>query len=238
MSFGEQKNGIVLDFFAGSGTSGHAVTNHNYSIDANLQFILIQLPEPFDENNAEQKIATQIIGRIGKPKNISELTKERLRRAGAKIKAENPLFQGDTGFRVFKLASSNIQAWDTDAANLETNLLTGAEHLVQGRTEQDVLYELLLKLGLDLCTPLETKVIAAKTVYSVGKGRLIACLDNKIDCKAIAPLAQGLIDWHSNLGASKDATIIFRDSGFVDDVAKTNLAETLKQAGLTNLRSL
>ncbi len=238
LSFGEQKQGIVLDFFAGSGTTGHAVLNYNNLFRANLQFILVQLPEPFDENSAEQKIATQIIDTIGKPRNIAELTKERLRRGGTKIKSENPLFQGDTGFRVFKLASSNIQAWNTDAAHLESSLLKNAEHLVQGRTEQDVLYELLLKLGLDLCTPLETKTIAAKTVYLVGKGRLIACLDNKIDHGAVAPLAQGLIDWHSSLGTPKDATIIFRDSAFVDDVTKTNLAETLKQAGLTNLRSL
>ena len=91
------------------------------------------------------------------------------------------LLQGDVGFRVFKLASSNIRAWEPDAADLENSLLKNAEHLVQGRKEQDVLYELLLKLGLDLCVPIETKTIAGKTVHSIGGGALIVCLADGSD---------------------------------------------------------
>ena len=124
--------------------------------------VMVQLPEPLDPAKKEQKASAKFCSVLGKPLTIAEITKERLRRAGAKVKAESPLFEGDAGFRVFKLASSNIRAWEPDAANLEKSLLKNAEHLVRGRKEQDVLYELLLKLGLDLCVPIETKTIAGK----------------------------------------------------------------------------
>jgi hypothetical protein len=112
-----------------------------------------------DTANKEQKAAADFCNALGKPLNISELTKERLRRAGTKVKLDNPMFAGDTGFRVFKLDISNIQAWNPDRNNLEKTLLDHEEHILPGRTEADIVYELLLKLGLDLCVPIETKII-------------------------------------------------------------------------------
>ena len=214
---------LVVDFFAGSGTTAHAVWVANASDQSNRKFIMVQLPEATGRDDF---------------KTIAEITKERLRRAGGKIKAESPLFKGDTGFRVFKLASSNIRAWEPDAAELETSLLKNAEHLVQGRKEQDVLYELLLKLGLDLCVPIETKTIAGKSVHSIGGGALIVCLADGLTKDVIEPLASGIVAWRAALAPAVDTRVVFKDSGFADDIAKTNMAAILNQNGISDVRSL
>ncbi len=169
---------------------------------------------------------------------ISELTKERLRRSATKVKEANPLFQGDTGFRVFKLASSNIRAWDPDAADLENSLLENAEHLVQGRKEQDVLYELLLKLGLDLSVPIEVKTIVGKSVHSIGGGALIVCLADALTQDVVEELANGIVAWRKALAPAVDTRVVFKDSSFADDVAKTNTAAILNQNGILDVRSL
>src|SRR6185312_8733968 len=114
--------------------------------------------------------------KIGKPRNIAELTKERLRKAAQAIGEENPMFAGDLGFRVFKLASSNIRAWEPNRDDLPTTLEESIDHLKSDRSEQDILFELLLKLGLDLTVPMEQKTIAGKIVQSVGAGTLLACM--------------------------------------------------------------
>lgn len=235
---GSDENDIVLDFFAGSGTTGHAVMASNAGGNINRRFILVQLPEQLDPENKEQKTAADYCDKLGKPRTIAELTKERLRRAGKKINAENPLFAGDLGFRVFKLDSSNIRAWEPNRDDLEQTLLDHAEHIVAGRTEQDILYELLLKLGLDLTVPIEQKSIAGKTVHSIGAGALLVCLSVSIDRDAIESLAQGIVGWHKELKPAVDTRVVFRDSAFTDDVAKTNLAAILQQHGLEDVRSL
>ncbi len=143
------KDELILDFFAGSGTTAHAVMAQNAIDDGTRRYILVQLPEPLDPENKDQKTAADYCDQISKPRNIAELTKERLRRAAKKIKDEKPLFHGDLGFRVFKLDSSNIRTWEPDVKNLELSLLDSVEHLKTGRNEADILYELLLKLGLD-----------------------------------------------------------------------------------------
>jgi len=148
------------------------------------------------------------------------------------------MFTGDTGFRVFKLASSNIRAWEADVANLENSLLKNAEHLVQGRKEQDVLYELLLKLGLDLCVPIQAKTIAGKSVHSIGGGALIVCLADGLTKDVIEPLASGIVAWRAALAPAVDTRVVFKDSGFADDIAKTNMAAILNQNGITDVRSL
>jgi adenine-specific DNA-methyltransferase len=199
---------------------------------------LVQLPEPLDSADKDQKVAADFCDKLGKPRNIAELTKERLRRAAKKIKDENPLFGGDLGFRVFKLDSSSIRAWQPDRDNLEQTLLEHAEHLKEGRSEQDVLYELLLKLGLDLCVPIETKTIAGKAVHSIGGSVLLACLAPQITRDEVEPLALGIVAWHKALAPAGDTTCVFRDSAFADDVAKTNLAAILNQHGLSTVRSL
>lgn len=235
---GSGEGDIVIDFFAGSGTSGHAVMAQNASDGLNRHFILVQLPELLDSNNRDQKTAADYCDHLGKPRNIAELTKERLRRAGKKIKAENPLFPGDTGFRVFKLDSSNIRAWDPDRDNLAQSLEEHTANLKVERTEQDILFELLLKLGLDLTVPIEEKLIVGKTVHSIGAGVLLACLAPNIAKEEISSLALGIIEWHKSLAPEGETQVIFRDSAFADDIAKTNITAILQQYGLDNVRSL
>ena len=229
---------LVADFFAGSGTTGHALMAQNAVDGGNRGYLLVQLPELIDPENKDQKIAADFCDKLGKPRTIAEITKERLRRAAKKIREENPLFTGDLGFRVFKLASTNIREWDSNPSNVTDSLLDSVEHLKTDRTEDDILYELLLKRGLDLCVPMETRIIAGKTVHSVGAGTLIVCLAPGISRDEAEPLAQGIIAWHKELAPAGDTTCVFRDSGFVDDVAKTNLAAILQQAGLEHVESL
>ncbi|MDZ4391186.1 MAG: site-specific DNA-methyltransferase [Gemmatimonadales bacterium] len=234
---------IVLDFFGGSGTTGHAALSANAKDNGNRRYILVQLPEP-----------------TGDPKRptIAELTKERLRRAGSMIneqlavnkkKSEGSLFTDhcslpiDLGFRVFKLASSNIQEWEPDRENLAETLEASIDHLKNDRTEQDILFELLLKLGLDLCVPIETKQVTgekqqAHTIHSIGGGSLLVCLSPAIPQADVEPLALGLVAWYRALKPAGETTVVFRDSAFADDVAKTNLTAILQQHGLETVRSL
>lgn len=232
------RNSLVMDFFAGSGSFGHAVISKNSTNQSNLRFVLVQLPEVLSLDDADQRIAAAFCDDIGRPRNIVESTKERLRRASKKIKDKKPSCIGDFGFRVFKLDTSNIQAWNPNPDDLEGALLARLDHIQPDRTEQDILYELLLKLGLDLCVPVETRTIADKTVHSVGAGTLFACLEDAISRDDVEPLAVGIADWYAALAPAGECTAVFRDSAFADDVAKTNLAETLKQRGLGNVRSL
>ncbi len=229
---------IVMDFFSGSGTIGHAVIEQNASDAGARRYILVQLPEPLDQNNRAQQLATGYCTSLRKPHNIAELTKERLRRAAAKIRNENPDYAGDLGFRVFKLDTSNIRAWDPKPDDLEDALRSNLDHIMPDRTEQDILYELLLKLGLDLCIPIKTKTIAGKSVHSAGTGTLIACLDEAISRDDAEPLALGIADWRDALAPANESTVVFLDSAFANDVTRTNLAETLKQRGIRNIRSL
>ena len=232
------RDALVMDFFAGSGTTGQAVINRNAVDTGSRRYILVQLPEPLDAESNDQRVAAAFCDTLGKQRNIAELTKERLRRAAAKIREENPDCVGDLGFRVFKLDSTNIRAWDPNRDNIEQTLLDSVEHLREDRTEADILYELLLKLGLDLCVPIETRTLGGKQVHSIGGGVLLACLDEHIDGTEIEPLAQGIVEWHKALNPAGDTTCVFRDSAFADDVAKTNLSAILEQHGLTNVRSL
>lgn len=217
---------IVLDFFAGSGTTAHAVMNLNAEDEGNRRFILVQLPEPMSG------------GAVNSMNTIADITKERLRRTATKLKTENPNLAGDSGFRVFKLDSSNIRAWNPNPTELEQTLFTHLDHLVEGRTESDILYELLLKLGLDLCVPIEQKTIAGKDVHSIGGGVLIACLADSISGEQVEHLALGIVAWHKELAPAGETTCVFRDSAFADDVTKANLTAILSQHGLATVRSL
>ena len=148
------------------------------------------------------------------------------------------MFSSDTGFRVFKLATSNIRAWEPDRDNLAMTLEGAIDHLKSDRTEEDVLYELLLKLGLDLCVPIQTRTLAGKTVNSVGGGVLIACLADRITREEVEALGLGIVEWRKALAPAGDTTCVFRDNAFADDVAKTNLAAILEQNGIARVRSL
>ena len=234
---GSSNDDIVADLFAGSAAAGQAVMQQN-AIDGHARRILtVQLPEPLNPAEKSQKAAAAVCDKLGLKRNIAELTKERLRRAGTKTKADNPLFTGDTGFRVYKLDQSNIRAWQP-SGNLEKDLVENVEHIIPSRSEQDVLTELLLKLGLDLCVPIEQRQIAGKTVHAIGGGVLMACLDPRIGKDDAEPLALGIADWHAVLTPAGDTTCVFRDSAFETDEAKTNLAAILEQHGIHHVRSL
>jgi len=238
VEIGSHEDSIVLDFFAGSGTTAHAVMAQNAKDGGSRRYILVQLPEPLDPQNKEQKTAAEYCDRLGKPRNIAELAKERLRRAAVKVKEEHPEWNGDTGFRVFKLDSSNIKSWNPQPADLERQLEDMINPLLPDRTPEDVLYELLLKLGLDLCVPIEVRELVGKTIYSVGGGVLMTCLDKDITTNDVERLGQGIVSWRKELDPAAETTVVFLDSAFENDVAKANLVAILEQGGITNIRSL
>ena len=219
---------------------GEAVIAQNMADGGSRRVILVQLPEPLDSEDKDTKVAADFCDKLKKPRNIAELAKERLRRAGKKVRKDNPMFTGDVGFRVFKLDSSNIRAWEPNRENLAATLEEHAEHLKTSRTEADILFELLLKLGLDLTVPIEQKRLAGETVYSIGAGTLLVCLAEKIAADEVEPLALGIIAWHKELAPAGDSTVVFRDSAFADDVAKTNCTAILEQYGFDkkNIKSL
>lgn len=179
--------------------SEDGVTRHHISV---------QLPEAIDEKSEAYKAGYT---------NIADISKERIRRAAKKIKQENPDYDGDLGFKTFKLDSSNIKSWDADFDTLEEDLLGAVDYIKENRSSEDILYELLLKYGLDLTVPIETRTIAGKTVYSIGLGALIVCLDKDITIEVV-----------NGIGALKEELqpeimrVVFKDESFKDDVVKTN----------------
>jgi adenine-specific DNA-methyltransferase len=217
-----QEEDLILDFFAGSGTTAHAVMEQNAADGGNRRYIVVQLPEACT---------------AGKLTNLAQVTRERVRRSAAKIR--NDLLKStDTGFRAFQLDTSNVRAWNPDPANIEQTLFDHQNHLIDGRSETDVLYELLLKRGLDLCVPMETRTIAGKEVHAIGSGVLLACLTTAILADEVETLAQGIVSWHKELAPAGDSTCVFHDSAFSNDVTKTNMAAILAQNGIQNVRSL
>ncbi|MEG1353324.1 MAG: DNA methyltransferase, partial [Oscillospiraceae bacterium] len=166
-------NGIVLDFFSGSGTTADAVIQQNNLDGGTRKFILVQLPEPCSKEDSKHYI------------NICEIGKERIRRAGAKIKGEveagnaqlkleeEPRQVPDIGFKVFKLDSSNLKKWQPREDDLEQSLFDSVGNYVEGRSEKDVVYEIMLKMGLSLTCPLEEHDVGGKKVYAIGYGALM-----------------------------------------------------------------
>lgn len=202
----------IIDFFAGSGSTGHAVMKLNAHLGSRRRFVLVQLPEL----TGKDEFAT-----------IAEMTRERLRSAAAKVKAANPDTTADLGFRAYKLATSNLKAW-APTGDLEADLLSAADNLTAGRSEDDLLVELLLKRGIDLVEPSQMRVIAGRTVHAFGGGVMLACLGDVRVADAEA-LADGMADWVEALSPVAKTMIFFKDAGFENDVAKTNVAKILDQ---------
>ena len=219
-------NDLVVDFFAGTGSTMDAVFQQNAEDGGNRRCILVQLPEPLP--------GAESVGWT----SVADITKARLKGAGSRVKQSNSLFEGDLGFRVFKLDTSNIRPWNPRVDDLQSALFAHQEHLEPGRSSDDILYEILLKLGLDLCTPIETREIAGKPVSSVGAGVLMACLAESIQAAEVEALALGLAAWRDEQGTVGDTTAVFRDGAFENDVAKSNLAAILEQHGIRQVRSL
>ena len=140
----------------------------------------------------------------------------------------------DVGFKVFKLDSSNIKAWDPDYDNLEQSLLDTVDNVKPDRTEADLLYEILLKYGLDLTLPIEELTLAGKKVYVVGSGSLIICLDKEITLETVEEIAK----LKEKYGPDDMMRVVFRDNGFKDAEVKTNAIQILKQYGVGDVKSL
>src|SRR5690554_153044 len=237
----KEQNDLILDFFAGSSTTAHAVMELNKEDlkegkdsstsseqTGKRKYIMVQLPEPTDEKSEAYKAGY---------KTISEIGKERIRRAAKQIKEElkdqpEVLEKLDLGFKVFKLDSSNIHTWDTAPEALENNLFRD-EVIKEDRTAEDVLYEVLLKYGLDLTYPIEEVTLDNKKVYSVGAGQLIFCLDDGVT----RDTAQAIIDWAKE-DEIIDPKVVFKDAGFANDVEKTNLIQLFKTHGVMDVKSI
>ena len=234
----DPSNTIVLDFFAGSGTTAQAVIEQNEDDQGDRRYVLVQFPEVLDGEKPEQKAAFDYCERMKTRTTLSELTKERLRRAGRRGKDALPAGAMDVGFRVFKLDSSNVREWEPDRSNLAESLLGQLEHVKPDRSEEDLFYELLLKLGFDLCAPVEQREIAGKRVNAVAGGALVTCLAESIKGPEVDDLALGIVSWRDEMDAAEDVTVVFRDSAFEDDVAKANMTEILGQYDVKDVRSL
>ena len=230
-----KENDIILDFFAGSGSTAHACLNLNLEDAKARRFIMVQLPELLSEDVKEQKAAYKYCIANGLAPNIAEISKARIKEVIKNIDSEASI---DKGMKVFKLASSNIKVWNPNVLDLEDSLDLNQNHILDGRTEFDVLYELLLKRGIDLVTPIEQRQVKDKAIYSIGYGAVFACLDDSILASDIDVVSTAIIEWHKELAPANDTHIFFKDSAFQDDVVKTNLAAILEQSGLKHVRSL
>ena len=215
---------LVLDFFAGSGTAAHAVVAQNAADVGSRRFILIQLPEPAEEEGF---------------KTISNLTVARVSNVLRDLNAEDDgklaLESGakpDRGFKVFKLQSSNFKTWNADKPRDEAALAQQLEmhvhHVVEGRTQEDLLFEILLKSGFPLTTPIETLTLAKQTVFSIAEGAMLICLEKKLTPEVIKEMA-----------ARKPERVVCLDEGFAgNDQLKTNAVQTMKTRGVTSFRTV
>ena len=189
-------------------------------------FMGLPIPEPADEKSEAHKAGYM---------NICEIGKERIRRAGEKIKEEKGLEAQslDIGFKVLKLDTSNIRKWQPDYDNLEQSLLDYVDNYMEGRTELDVVYEIMLKYGLDLTYPVDEFILAQKKVYSIGFGMLMICLDDEITTE----VAKGILEKVKEL-APESTRVVFKDNGFKTDSNKTNIKEILKSGGIEEFITL
>lgn len=213
---------IVLDFFSGSATTAHAVMKLNSEEGLRRKFILVQLPELCDHSTEAYKAGFRTICEIGR---------ERIRRAGEKVAADSERDDLDIGFKAFKLDSSNLKPWDPDFENLEQDLFNLEDNLKEGRTQDDLLYEILLKVGLPLTVPIEKAAAGGKTVYSVAYGSLLVCLEDEIGLDAV----NGMIRLKAE---GFEPKVVFKESGFLNDAVKTNAIQTLRKNGINDVRSV
>ena len=208
---GSNSNSIIMDFFSGSATTAHAVMQLNAEDGGHRKFIMVQLPEPCDEKSEAYKAGY---------KTICEIGKERIRRAGEKIKEESPLTTQnlDIGFRVLKLDESNMKdvyyaADDYD----QQNLVDMISNIKEDRTDLDLLFGCLLDWGLPLSLPYTSEQIDGCAVHTYSDGDLIACFDANVPESVVKEIAK-----------RKPLRAVFRDSSFADSPAKINVFEIFK----------
>jgi len=234
MKIAMKEEDIILDFFSGSATTAHSTMQLNSEDNGSRKYICVQLQEETDEKSEAYKAGYE---------NICEIGKERIRRAGDKIIADNPdkdLSNLDIGFKVYKLDSSNIKEWDSDFDNLETNLLDAVDNIKSDRTSEDLLYEILLKYGLDLTLPIEELTIEGKTVYNIGYGALVVCLDDNITITVVEAIAEFIKEQvvYDEEKKKRHARVVFKDKSFADTNVKTNAIQVLKQFDIDEVVSV
>lgn len=201
-----EKDAIVLDFFSGSATTAHAVMQLNAEDGGNRKFIMVQLPEETDEKSEANKAGY---------KNICEIGKERIRRAAKKIAEENSEAKFDSGFRVLKCDTSNMKDVYYNPAHMEQQtLFASTDNIKEDRTPEDLLFQVMLDLGVLLSSKIEEKVIAGKKVFNVAEGFLIACFDSDITEETVKAVAQ-----------EKPYYAVFRDSSMANDSVATNFEQ-------------
>ena len=221
---------LVLDFFSGSATTAHAVMQVNAEDGIRRRFMMIQLPEPCPAGSEAAGAGYRTICDIGKA---------RIRRAGEQLREEVAAYNAqraagdpprevpDIGFQVFTLDSSNLKTWQPDYEDLESTLFDSINNYVEGRSDLDVVYEIMLKTGQVLTAPLETHMIAGRRVYLIGTGALMICLDDHITAEVAEGMAALLRACSPGVWRA-----VFRDNGFASDSDKINVREILKLAGL------
>lgn len=205
------KNALILDFFSGSATTAHAVMQLNSEDGGNRKFIMVQLPEKTDEKSEAFKAGY---------KNICEIGKERIRRAGKKIKEESPLTTQDldTGFRVLKLDSTNMQDIYYSPKDIsQADLFSQVDNVKPDRTGKDLLFQVMLELGATLDSKIETTTVAGKTIYNVAEGYLVACFDPDVTDEVVKAIAQ-----------MQPAYAVLRDTSMKDDSTATNFEQIFK----------
>ena len=211
ISVGTDPNSLILDFFSGSATTAHAVMKFNAEDGGHRKFIMVQLPEPCDEKSEAYKAGY---------KNICEIGKERIRRAGEKIKAESGLVAQnlDVGFRVLKLADSNMKdVYYAADEYMQSNLLDMVSNIKDDRNDLDLLFGCLIDWGLPLSMPYTSEQIEGCTVHTYNDGDLIACFDANIPESVVKEIA-----------SRKPLRAVFRDSSFANSPAKINVFEIFK----------
>lgn len=211
ISIGMQSDGIVVDFFAGSATTAHAVMALNAEDQGTRRYVMIQLPEACPEDSEAYKNGYS---------KISDIGKERIRRAGTKIKAAHALTVPDldTGFRTLKVDTSNMKEvyYSPDAVSQDL-LSDQVDNIREDRTAEDLLFQVLLDWGVDLALPISQQSIAGKTVFFVDGNTLVACFDTGID-----------EDFVKQLAGHQPLRVVFRDSGFASDSVKINVEQVFK----------
>ena len=205
------KDSLILDFFSGSATTAHAVMQLNSEDGGNRKFIMVQLPEKTDEKSEAFKAGY---------KNICEIGKERIRRAGKKIKKESPLTTQDldTGFRVLKLDSTNMQDIYYSPKDIsQADLFSQVDNVKPDRTGEDLLFQVMLELGATLDSKIETTTVTGKTIYNVAEGYLVACFDPDVTDEVVKAIAQ-----------MQPAYAVLRDTSMKDDSTATNFEQIFK----------
>lgn len=213
LSTDSSKENIIMDFFAGSCSTAHAVLEKNVEEGRSDRFIMVQLPEPNDENSDAYKAGY---------KNIADMSKERIRRAGKQVKERlsNENERVDIGFRVLKIDTSNMaDIYYVPDAVKQTDLLKSVDNIKQDRDNpEDLLFQVLLDWGVDLTLPIRKEKIQGKQIYFVDNNALVACFDTGISEELVKELAGG-----------KPLRVVFRDNGFVSDAVKINIDQIFKQ---------